>query len=800
MKDKYKSKTQLILELDQLRQHVARLNRNTPDQVKIKTEHSTKINDANLLANMLNSSAQPFAMGTTEGKLIKINQAFCDLTGYSENELLNDVTWNETLTPEKWRKSEGNIVNELLNTGEPQRFDKEYIKKDGSLIFVELLMHVKADSNKNRQNIFRFITNITERKRTEEALLESENKFRSVFENSSIAMTLTDRNGKHVEVNKAALDIFGYTEKELMSMKVSDLTYPGDIDQNSSIFQELWTGERNGAIIEKRYLHKNGQMIWGSTIISTVLNYDGEVHYLLGQMRDITERMLIEEALGESEIKFSDFFENAPIGFHILGPDKKIIEINQTELNMIGYTRDEVVGKTEWSDLIVSEEKMIFEKHWANLLKGELITDFEYTIKHKDGSLRNVLLNGSGRYDADGNLLSTRGSVINITKRKATEKKLIKSEQELRFSAERFHKWMASNFVGIIQSNSKGEIIDANDKLLGMLGYSKQDLLDGKLDWTKLTPSEYIPLDDIAIEEAAERGTWTPFEKEYFHKDGHRVPILIGGSQFKDSPGEFIVFVIDLSKRKKAERERAILEEQLYKSQKMETIGTLAGGITHEINQPLNAISVSANSILYWQRNNPSKLPEIFLDELQQISKGVKRIDEIIRHMRSFWVADHTSQKKPLSLNEVVRDALSLIEQQSAAHGITIEKNFSDQEISILSERVSLEQIVINLVINAMHSLDESGHSDKKIIIETGIEESFCYLSVSDNGTGLPEGDENKVFSPFYSTKDPENSMGLGLAIVKNMVLKMEGSISAANKRPHGAIFTITFQDTGDEE
>ena len=125
-------------------------------------------------------------------------------------------------------------------------------------------------------------------------------------------------------------------------------------------------------------------------------------------------------------------------------------------------------------------------------------------------------------------------------------------EEDLKLSAERFERWKASNFIGILQSNSKGDVVDANDTLLTMLGYSRQELVDGELDWTQLTPPEFLPLDQKAMEEAAQAGTWRPFEKEYFHKDGHRVPILIGGSIFREDPDEYIVFVIDLTDRKQA--------------------------------------------------------------------------------------------------------------------------------------------------------------------------------------------------------------------------------------------------------
>jgi len=128
-------------------------------------------------------------------------------------------------------------------------------------------------------------------------------------------------------------------------------------------------------------------------------------------------------------------------------------------------------------------------------------------------------------------------------------KKLTNINKQINSEAERFKRWKESNFIGIIHSNANGKVIDANSTLLNMLGYDESDLLEGAIDWQKLTPKEFTPLDIAAVKEAEIKGFWTPFEKEYFHKDGHRVPILIGGSMFKYDTKEFIVFIIDLTER-----------------------------------------------------------------------------------------------------------------------------------------------------------------------------------------------------------------------------------------------------------
>ncbi len=151
------------------------------------------------------------------------------------------------------------------------------------------------------------------------------------------------------------------------------------------------------------------------------------------------------------------------------------------------------------------------------------------------------------------------------------------AEDEIRLNAERFNRWKSSNFVGVIQSNANGGIDDANDALLSMLGYSKQDLAEGALDWNRLTPPEFQHLGKKAMKEAAENGFWTPFEKEFFHKEGHRIPIMIGGSVFKETPDEYLVFIIDMTERKKMEEK---FERVFNVSPDMVGMGSLDGYFT----------------------------------------------------------------------------------------------------------------------------------------------------------------------------------------------------------------------------
>jgi signal transduction histidine kinase/Tfp pilus assembly protein PilF len=247
------------------------------------------------------------------------------------------------------------------------------------------------------------------------------------------------------------------------------------------------------------------------------------------------------------------------------------------------------------------------------------------------------------------------------------------------------------------------------------------------------------------------------------------------------------------------ETERTELKnlQMAERASRLASIGVMAAGITHEINQPLCAIKVTVDSINYWTRKNGHTLPAPLEKGLDKISRGAARIDEIITHMRSFWTEETSRPASTIDVNATLRKALSLLESQLHSHLVYLDLQLCEPAPRILCEEIHFEQIIINLIVNAMHSLDACEHSGKKILITSQCETDTVHIVVQDNGMGLPEEHLDKVFDPFFSTKSPGKGMGLGLAIVKRYVDKYEGKIKAQNG-PEGARFIMEFPAVGE--
>lgn len=232
------------------------------------------------------------------------------------------------------------------------------------------------------------------------------------------------------------------------------------------------------------------------------------------------------------------------------------------------------------------------------------------------------------------------------------------------------------------------------------------------------------------------------------------------------------------------------IKQMLEKNARLASIGVMAAGITHEINQPLNAIVINSDGLLY-KDNRDKLLSKDYRNSIEQILNAAKRIDEIIKHMRSFWATPTYVQFEAIELHDVIENALSLVNMQVQSHGIILRKKFCKWNPRIRANKTVLEQILINLVNNSIHSLDSIDSKSKKILISTELIESNVILKVQDNGAGIKQENTDRIFDPFFSTKDPSEGMGLGLAIVKNFIKEIKGNIKLVSNNESGAMFEI---------
>lgn len=229
------------------------------------------------------------------------------------------------------------------------------------------------------------------------------------------------------------------------------------------------------------------------------------------------------------------------------------------------------------------------------------------------------------------------------------------------------------------------------------------------------------------------------------------------------------------------------------RAQRLASLSAMSAGIVHEIAQPLNSIKILADGMLYWHKKGQSIPSVTLVDKLKKISAQAGRISDIMNHIRSLAAIKHAPAPVPCNLNEAVNAALSLLRRQLSAHGILVRTILEENLPGVLAHPNRLEEVVINLVVNAMHALDTVDRFDKKVSCVTRLCNGQVLLEVSDNGPGVPEEIMTHIFEPFFSTKPSGEGMGLGLAIVQSFITSCHGHVSVRNNQEGGSTFTVAL-------
>lgn len=290
--------------------------------------------------------------------------------------------------------------------------------------------------------------------------------------------------------------------------------------------------------------------------------------------------------------------------------------------------------------------------------------------------------------------------------------------------------------------------------------------------------------------------TWQG-ELENRRQDGSSYNAEMTVTPFRDERGEIINYIAilqDVTSRRRAERQMLEARETVARAERISSLGIMAAGIAHEVNQPLNSLKVTADSMLFWHGQGKTPALAKIMENIEKISRQADRIDNIIKHMRAFVRSSQCTNPEPCDLNAAVEESFSLLGAQLAAHGIAVETSLAPGLPPVLASSIQLEEIIINLLVNAMQSLDSCKTANKCIAINTSRQPGGVVIEIVDNGPGISKKIKDKIFEPFFTTKPASEGMGLGLSIVHSIVASYGGQISLkSGQRGAGAIFRVEF-------
>ena len=347
-----------------------------------------------------------------------------------------------------------------------------------------------------------------------------------------------------------------------------------------------------------------------------------------------------------------------------------------------------------------------------------------------------------------------------------------------------------SNIIGIIISNSDGEVLEANNAFLDLVGYDRADLKSGYIDWKKITPPEFQRADIRAFQELKKSGVCGPFEKEYLRKDGHRVPVMIGVAPLEGSPTRNVAFVLDLTERKLAQEALVRTQTDLARLARVSTLGALTASIAHEVNQPLSGIITNASTCLRMLAADPPNVDGARETARRTIRDGNRASDVITRLRALFGNKDATTE--PVDLNLAAREVIELLRSELQKNRVVLQLELAEDLSPVVGDRVQLQQVILNLLVNAVDAMSGVQDRPRQLALRTERDKgNHVRLTVQDTGVGFgPQGAE-RLFDAFYTTK--LGGMGIGLSISRSIIESHRGRLWAAPNSGPGATFSFSI-------
>ncbi len=405
------------------------------------------------------------------------------------------------------------------------------------------------------QSVGRDITQLHE---TEDALRQSEERFRNAFNNTAVGMALVSAEGRFLKVNLALCKYLGYSEAELITLSFQDITYPADLAVDQDLAAQTLTGERESYALEKRFVNKQGQLIWGSLSVSLVRNSQGQPLYFVSQTQDINDRKLAEQQLQDLSERLDLALQAAQIGVWEWDVINDRLFWDDRMFALYGIQHENFGGQyRDWEQYVHPDDLADQRQIAQQALRRERDGDTEFKIIRPDKTVRFLSSSSLIQQNQLGEPQRVFGLNIDITDRKQAELALQSSEA-------RFRRVFDSSVIGMVFANFQGQIMDANDRFLQIVGYTRVDLAVGLVRWDTMTPPEYAASDQEIIQHLRQFGSIGPCEKEYYRKDGRRVSVLLGIAILPDTPDQVVSVVLDISDRKRLEqaqqRLNAILE------------------------------------------------------------------------------------------------------------------------------------------------------------------------------------------------------------------------------------------------
>ncbi len=756
-----------------------------------------------IFKKIVEQAGESIVVTDLKGNIVYVNKAFENVTGYSESEVLGKnpkilksgkhggefykILWKTILSGKVWR---GEILNK---------------KKNGENFFEKAIIFPLKNSDDKITHFAKIAIDIT-------STIEIEKRFRTIVDNAPNPMGVYIGE-KIVYVNKAAVKTVGAKdEREILGRSIYEFIHPDYKEELKDRMEKLYAGEVLSPV-EQKIITLDGRII--EILVNAVLITYNNEPAILSQMVDISKQKEVERKLKESEEKYKNIShlyrlmaDNIPDLVWAKDTEGKFLFVNKADAEFLGAKdTEEPIGKDDMFFVKRYRAERPDRDDWFTF--GEqCINSDEVVLRNRRPGRFDEFGNVRGKYlhldvykapifDENGKLIGTVGHGRIVTKEREMEKKLKESEEKFRMLFEE------SQDV-IFITTLDGKFIDINPAGLKFFGYDSVEEIK-KVDIAK-DIYKHVEDREFFVNEVKKKGKIKDYEITFKRKDGKEVIGLLSATPIFDKNRN----LKGLRGTIKDITDKKMLEVQLLHAQKMESIGRLTGGIAHDFNNILTVINGFSEIAL----KKISEDHPLYKSILSIYNAGIKAKNLISKLMA--FSRKHPFNPEILNLNQLILSLEKML-RQLIGEDVELQIVLYKDLPYIKADASQIEQILLNLVVNAKDAIEDKleNSENKRITIETGIKHFednyffkisgirsglYSFISITDNGIGMDEDTKNKIFEPYFTTKEKNRGTGLGLSVIFTIVKQNNGFIDVDSELNRGTTFKIYFPVTAEEE
>jgi PAS domain S-box-containing protein len=603
-----------------------------------------------------------------------------------------------------------------------------------------------------------------------------------------------DRDARVAWLNEACEAAFGYRLDELQHSRLWERLVKPECVQTA---RQSYTGIPGHRVALDMLKKEGGEasVVWSNRCITdpardqryivmmAIDQHIEEMPIATASTRNDTRDRQVDTALQQGEVRFRTLFESAAEFIFVIDPEGTIILTNRYVSEQAGYKADELAGR-HIKDFFTEKSKDVCECNFPVLRdRGHTRSEVEFVCK--DGRILQMECSATAIPDEHGSF----GSFL-IVQRDVTERKL--AAQALADSERRFRAIFNSTFQFIGLLSPDGTMLEANQAALDFAGVDEKDVV-GKPFWETIwwSASKKAQKALKAAVQHAARGELVRYETEHINANGKVIVIDFSLKPVKDDKGETVLIIPegrDITARRQAEEAARQHQRESAHLMRLSTMGEMAAGMAHELNQPLTAMISYCGTASSMLEDDPS-VPAILTDILRKSVEQAHRASDIIRHIRNF-VSKGNSSKGPVDIDSTILEMTELLDWELRNSKVSITLDLASQGHKVRANGVQIEQVLLNLIRNSLEAIHSARISDGHLLLKTRVRnDDSIVVTVTDNGPGIDADMCKRLFEPFQTSK--ESGMGMGLSISRSIIRAHKGKILLSETSSSGTTFCI---------